>query len=90
MAGLAAEEFPLPREAVGERRCREEVGVGTPTEAAEAYRPESRRLERWVDRGRRPEVALLRQEVQLPYEHRPRALSKAALHLGLLHQAHAP
>ena len=40
VAGLTADEFLLLREAVGERRCREEVGVGTLAEAAEAYRPE--------------------------------------------------
>lgn len=43
-------------------------------------------------RRRRPEVRLplLRQEVHLPHRHRPRELPNAALHLGLLHQAHAP
>ena len=40
VAGLTADEFPLLREAVDERRCREEVGEGTLTEAAEAYRPD--------------------------------------------------
>ena len=39
-AGLTADEFLLLGEAVDERRCREEVGVGTLAEAAEAYRPE--------------------------------------------------
>lgn len=40
----------------------------------------SRRLEGRFNRRRRPEVALplLRQEVQLPHGHRPRALPKAA------------
>ena len=40
VAGLTADEFLLLREAVDERRCREEVGEGTLTEAAEAYRPD--------------------------------------------------
>ncbi len=53
--------------------------------------PRARRMEGWVDNGRRPEVALplLRQEVHLPHRHRPRALPQAARYLGLLHQAHA-
>lgn len=40
MAGLTADKFVLLREAVDERCCREEVGVGTLAEAAEAYRSE--------------------------------------------------
>ena len=40
VAGLTADEFLLPREAVDERRCREEVGVGTLAEDAEAHRPD--------------------------------------------------
>lgn len=40
MAGLTADEFLLLREAVDERRCRDEVGVGTLAEAATAYRPD--------------------------------------------------
>lgn len=38
VAGLTADESLLPREAVDERRCRDEVGVGTLAEAAAAYR----------------------------------------------------
>lgn len=38
MAGLTADEFLLLGEAVDERRCSEEVGVGTLAEAAAAYR----------------------------------------------------
>ena len=38
--GLTADEFLLLREAVDERRCREEVGVSTLAEAAAAYRPD--------------------------------------------------
>ena len=37
VAGLTADEFLLPREAVDERRRRDEVGVDKLTEAAEAY-----------------------------------------------------
>ncbi|WP_147357350.1 IS1 family transposase [Collinsella sp. AM15-2] len=40
VAGLAADEFMLLREAVDERRCRDEVGVGTLAEAAAPYRPD--------------------------------------------------
>lgn len=40
VAGLTADEFLLLREVVGKRRRREEVGVGTLTEAAAAYRPD--------------------------------------------------
>lgn len=40
VAGLTADEFLLLREAVDERRCRDEVGVGTLAEAAAAYRPD--------------------------------------------------
>ena len=40
VAGLTADEFLLLREAVGERRCRDEVGLGTLAEAAAAYRPD--------------------------------------------------
>ncbi|MEO2501698.1 hypothetical protein [Collinsella aerofaciens] len=40
VACLAAEEFLPLREAVDERRCREEVGVGTLAEAAAAYGPD--------------------------------------------------
>lgn len=65
MTDLAADEFPLPGEAVDERRWRDEVGVGTLAEAAAVYRPHSgalglrrsRRLEGGVHRGRRPEAA---------------------------------
>ena len=39
VAGLTADEFLLLREAVDERRCRDEVGVGTLAEAAAACRP---------------------------------------------------
>lgn len=39
-AGLTADEFLLLGEAVDERRCRDEVGVGRLAEAADAYRPE--------------------------------------------------
>ena len=100
VTGLTADEFLLLREAVDERRCRDEVGVGTLAEAAAACRPRprvlgvrrARRMEGRVDNGRGPEVALplLRQEVQVPHGHRPRALPQAASRLGLLHQAHAP
>ena len=38
VAGLTADESLLLRETVDERRCRDEVGVGTPAEAATAYR----------------------------------------------------
>ena len=38
--GLTADEFLLLREVVDERRCRDEVGVGTFAEAAAAYRPD--------------------------------------------------
>ena len=38
VAVLAADEFLLLRETVDERRCRDEVGVGTLAEAAAAYR----------------------------------------------------
>ena len=38
VAGLTADEFQLPREAVDERRCRDEIGLGTLAEAAAAYR----------------------------------------------------
>lgn len=40
VACLAADESLLPRKAVDERRRREEAGVHTPVEAAEAYRTE--------------------------------------------------
>ena len=40
VAGLTADELPLLREAVDERRCSDEVGVGTLAEAAAAYRPD--------------------------------------------------
>lgn len=100
MAGLTADEFQLLREAVDERRCRDEIGLGKLAEAATAYRPDpecpgrrrQRSLEGRLHRRRRPEVALplLRQEVHLPHGHRPRALPEAAPRLGLLHQAHAP
>lgn len=40
VAGLSADEFLPLREAVDERRCRDEVGVGTLAEAAAAYRPD--------------------------------------------------
>lgn len=40
VAGLTADEFLPLREAVDERRSREEVGVGTLAEAAAAYRPD--------------------------------------------------
>ena len=42
VAGLTADELLLLREAVNERRCREEVGVCTLAEAAATYRPETR------------------------------------------------
>lgn len=45
VAGHAADEFLPLREAVDERRSREEVGVGTLTEAAAAYRPDPGRPE---------------------------------------------
>ncbi len=38
--GLTADEFLLFREAVGERHCRNEVGVGTLAVAAAAYWPD--------------------------------------------------
>ena len=41
VAGLTADEFLLFREAVGERHCRNEVGVGTLAVAAAAYWPDS-------------------------------------------------
>lgn len=41
-AGLTADEFLLLREAVDERRCRDEVSVGTLAEAAAAYRPDQK------------------------------------------------
>lgn len=89
-SALTADKFLLLREAVDERRCRDEVGVGTVAEAAEAYRLEPecrRRLEGRLHRRRRPEMVLplLRQEVHLPHGHRPRALTKAAPRPGLLH-----
>ena len=40
VAGLTADEFLLFREAVGERHCRNEVGVGTLAVAAAAYWPD--------------------------------------------------
>ena len=40
VAGLAADEFPLLREAVNERRCRKEIGVDTLAVDAEVYRPD--------------------------------------------------
>ena len=40
VAGLTADEFLPLREAVNERRYREEVAVGTLAEAAAAYRPD--------------------------------------------------
>ena len=43
VAGLTADEFQLLREAVDERRCRDEAGAGTLAEAAAAYRPDSGR-----------------------------------------------
>lgn len=39
MVGPTVDEFLLLREAVGERRCRDEVGVGTLAEAAAASVP---------------------------------------------------
>lgn len=45
VAGHAADEFLPLREAVDERRSREEVGVGTLAEAAAAYRPDPGRPE---------------------------------------------
>ena len=52
----------------------------------------SRRLEGRLQRGRGAQMALplLRQEVQVPHRHRPRALPQAASLLGLLHQANEP
>lgn len=44
MAGLSVDEFLLLREAVDERCCRNEVGVGTLVESAATYRLDSRRL----------------------------------------------
>lgn len=41
VAGLTADKHLTLREAVDERRCRDEVGVGTLAEAAEVYRPDS-------------------------------------------------
>lgn len=38
VAGLTADEPLLLREAVDERRCRDEVGASMPTEAAATYR----------------------------------------------------
>ena len=72
LLGEAADEFLLLGEAVDERRCRDEVGVGTLAEAAEAYRAEPkcpRRLEGRLHRRRRPEMALplLRQENHLSH-----------------------
>ena len=40
VAGLTANELLLLREAVDERRCSDEVGIGTLAEAAAAYRPD--------------------------------------------------
>lgn len=40
VADLTADKFLLLREAVDERRCREDVSVGTLAEAAAAYRPD--------------------------------------------------
>ena len=40
VAGLTANELLLLREAVDERRCSDEVGVGTLAEAAAACRPD--------------------------------------------------
>lgn len=86
MAGLVAGEFQLLREAVDERRCREEVGVGTLVEAAIlSDGPEmsgvrrSWRLDGRFHHCRRPEVALplLRREVHLPQGRRPRALPQS-------------
>ena len=39
MVGMTADEFLLLREDVGERRCRDEVGVDTLAEAAAAGGP---------------------------------------------------
>lgn len=85
VAGLTADEFQLPREAVDERRCRDEIGLGTLAEAAAAYRtdPECpgrrrRSLEGRLHHRRRPEVALplLRQEVHLPHVFRQVKIDK--------------
>ena len=98
VAGLTVDEFLLLREAVDERRCREEDGVGTRPGSAAAYRPvpgrpecgRPRRLEGLFHRDRRPEVALpLLRQRHLPRGNRPRALPQAARYHGLLHQAHA-
>lgn len=40
VADLTANEFQLLREAVDERRCRDEIGLGTLAEAAAVYRPD--------------------------------------------------
>lgn len=88
VACLAAEVFLPLRKAVDERRCREEVGVGTLAEAAAAYGPDPKcsGCGAWRDGSTAAGVPRFR----LPYGHRPRALPKAAPRPGLLHQAHVP
>lgn len=97
VACLAAEEFLPLRNAVDERRCREEVGVGTLAVAAAAYGPDPKcsGCGAWRDGSTAAGVPRWRcrccgRRFKLPYGHRPRALPKAAPRPGLLHQAHVP